>query len=1119
MTESLVLKNNYKLEKILGQGGMGCVYLATDIKNNRKVAVKKILIPEGTSNVKELIDRFYREYLFLSEINHPNIIKSYDFFTQKIQNLTHINNNLVQRQYFMVLELAEGLTLKAFLEKKSNSLSLSEQLAICIQLGRAIEIINSAGIIHRDIKPMNIIIDNQKKRVKLLDLGIAKDLNHDLETLTNTGSLIGSPGYMSPEQIDGKIAKNSDVFSLGVVLYQFFLWRKESPFKASTLIATMMAVSTQELPPLHEQLKLNVADQATYAKLSNLISKAIIKDAKQRIISVSEFVYSLEKIYQYHLQNKKKQKTELWCPTLKANTRQMEHLKNLRKKYSRSFDGSTKRRDKREQQRSTSRIKKRTLQNGKTTKVNLKKKNLLITINKIFFICMFICAIVILFFFQNTPDNVNLKNNNKEKNQSVSLEIKKDNKQSRKIAILKKEMLKKKKKENKQEQIKKKKTLKDELAENKKKLDELYYRKYLQKRKKDIFTQWTYLDNFSGKDKKVTLKITQQKEKIENNLAEKIKKQLSIVAFDTRKIQLLYRFKSIILHNHNVLQKMVRNNNYLRKNLQNFNDMKKQTFDEQEQYEEMWQEQYDQFVKIDFYTLMITRNLKKLKQKYSILKDTPEGLTFSKDIAMQIRGITVIFKMLHKFFSKCKKKRKIISFSTNSGKNWKGYIVKLSKYSFLLKTSLKRSLKTSHITTKIYFADIKTDYLSVFANPKKGFDLYAMGIVMFYDNNKLANKYFLAAEKKDQNVGQWLDKISIKESFDKDIEIKMDGLSLVKGKTEKYRIVISNNGKYVRESLELKVVPSKNIQLVTLGSIESFSLKNSEKCEFFFNLKTNKSGSHFLKIKLFSSGQLRKKTKHKIKMQKKIAGFLCLGWRTYSCNNNSYRVLEYKHRQTGIEFIKIPTGTFQMGAVGKYDEKPIHQVNISSFLMAKYEITKAMWQKTMKSTPWSGQNNVEEGDDYAATHINWNKADEFCKKQGMRLPTEAEWEYACRSGSVNTYYWGNAIDHRYIWLYSNTYQAGKRYAHKVGQKLPNAFGLYDMSGNVRELCSDWYDKSYYSRSSISNPTGPKEGLLRSFRGGAWNSPRENCCSVTRYSAKPDARLDNLGFRPCVSLKE
>lgn len=232
-----------------------------------------------------------------------------------------------------------------------------------------------------------------------------------------------------------------------------------------------------------------------------------------------------------------------------------------------------------------------------------------------------------------------------------------------------------------------------------------------------------------------------------------------------------------------------------------------------------------------------------------------------------------------------------------------------------------------------------------------------------------------------------------------------------------------------------------------------------------------------------------------------ITGFTFTGYNAQGYN-------EYQHIQTGMIFVEIPAGTFQMGSnTGYSEERPVHSVTLSSFLISRDETTQAVWQAVMGSNPsyfWnlSAKNPVEQ--------VSWNDCQIFCTNTGLRLPTEAEWEYACRAGTTTDYYWGNSIDGNYLWYYGNTVST-----QPVEQKLPNKFGLFDMSGNVWEWCSDWYD--FYSSSSQTNPTGPATGTYRVKRGGSWqgDTGRAWCRSASRFCGNPGDRY--TGFR-CVRSK-
>lgn len=239
--------------------------------------------------------------------------------------------------------------------------------------------------------------------------------------------------------------------------------------------------------------------------------------------------------------------------------------------------------------------------------------------------------------------------------------------------------------------------------------------------------------------------------------------------------------------------------------------------------------------------------------------------------------------------------------------------------------------------------------------------------------------------------------------------------------------------------------------------------------------------------------------------------------------------LEVKLAKTGIVFRLIPAGSFTMGSpaaeAGRADDEgPQHKVTLTkAYYMGKYEITQGQWYAVMGTIPWKGKTYVKEGYDYAAAYISWDGAQEFCKKlskqlgQTVTLPTEAQWEYACRAGTTTKYHFGTSDTNlgRYAWYTKNTYDIGEKYAHRVGQKLPNAFGLYDMHGNVWEWCSDWH-KDSYPTAAQADPIGPATGSYRVSRGGCWRDSAGTVRSANRYKVTPSRTGYYLGFRVCLS---
>ncbi len=238
--------------------------------------------------------------------------------------------------------------------------------------------------------------------------------------------------------------------------------------------------------------------------------------------------------------------------------------------------------------------------------------------------------------------------------------------------------------------------------------------------------------------------------------------------------------------------------------------------------------------------------------------------------------------------------------------------------------------------------------------------------------------------------------------------------------------------------------------------------------------------------------------------------------------------------KSGIEMVLIPAGTFAMGSdKGTPDEAPVHKVSVGSFWMDRYEVVQEEFRKYQRSDP-----SHFKGARQPLEQVNWTDAAGYCNDRsradglepcydektwacnfsanGYRLPTESEWEYACRAGTTTQYGFGNSAGslQDYAWHAENA--AAK--THPVGQKKPNAWGLYDMHGNVAEWCNDRYAKDYYKQSPDKDPRGPNEGRERVLRGGAWNSSAGSCRSTYRTSSLSvdDTCLadDAIGFR-CV----
>ena len=233
----------------------------------------------------------------------------------------------------------------------------------------------------------------------------------------------------------------------------------------------------------------------------------------------------------------------------------------------------------------------------------------------------------------------------------------------------------------------------------------------------------------------------------------------------------------------------------------------------------------------------------------------------------------------------------------------------------------------------------------------------------------------------------------------------------------------------------------------------------------------------------------------------------------------------------GMKLKLIPAGEFMMGSPAdeadrNNDEGPQHRVRITKpFYMGVTEVTQGQWFAVMGTKPWTGKEYVKEGDDYPAVYVSWDDAVEYCKKlstqdgNSYRLPTEAEWEYACRGGKSTAYSFGSDVIKLsdYGWwggLLGDGNAKSEQYAHRVGTKKANAFGLHDVHGNVFEWCQDIYDgKAYSSRSgTTADPLSSSGSEYRVLRGGSWSNLSRNARSATRGRNRPVYRNSYIGFR-------
>jgi len=247
----------------------------------------------------------------------------------------------------------------------------------------------------------------------------------------------------------------------------------------------------------------------------------------------------------------------------------------------------------------------------------------------------------------------------------------------------------------------------------------------------------------------------------------------------------------------------------------------------------------------------------------------------------------------------------------------------------------------------------------------------------------------------------------------------------------------------------------------------------------------------------------------------KVAGFKYRRDESFSCGGQTNTVEIYCHDRTGLEFVLVPGGSFMMGSPsgepGRYDnEGPMHRVSIEPFLICRTECTQAAWDRIGGDDDryWSGA-------DLPIETVSWDDCTVWCEKAGLRLPTESEWEYACRAGSTGRFCFGDSDSGlgEYAWHGDNSGDE----THPVGKKKPNAFGLFDTHGNVWEWCSDKWHDSYSGAPDDGTSWESGGGSWRVDRGGCWFSNARRCRSAFRARGGSGNRSNYDGFRPARSI--
>ncbi len=269
LTSGHLLAQRYEVLSLLGEGGMGAVYKAKDVELGRMVALK-VIRPDLARN-RAILDRFKQELILATQVTHRNVVRIYDL-------------GEAEGIKFITMEYVEGEDLAAILHQRTK-LPPQEAVGVIEQVCRALEAAHNVGVIHRDLKPQNIMRENGTGRILVMDFGLAKTLEGD--RMTQTGAMVGTMEYMSPEQaLAGNLDQRSDIFSLGLIFYE--LLTGQTPFRADSALASLIKRTQERVVPVSE------FDKSVPPELSQIVSRCLERDVALRYQSAAELLADLE---------------------------------------------------------------------------------------------------------------------------------------------------------------------------------------------------------------------------------------------------------------------------------------------------------------------------------------------------------------------------------------------------------------------------------------------------------------------------------------------------------------------------------------------------------------------------------------------------------------------------------------------------------------------------------------------------------------------------------------------------------------------------------------------------------------------------------------------------------
>lgn len=1108
----------YKIVKQLGKGGMGVVYKADDELLKRSVAIKVLLQYDAATTIQT--KRFLIEAQATASMSHPNIVAVYDI------------GQLEQENFYLVMEYVDGQSL-ADIIKERGPLGFSESIEITRQVALALDTAHSLKIIHRDIKPANILI-NKNGLVKVTDFGLAKMVAaSSLGGISYAGQILGTPFYIAPEQIDSsQVDGRADIYSLGITFYQMLT--KRLPFEGDDVYSLLLArfkkpptpITTYnpEIPSamariVHRMIEQNPQDRISTAKevVSQLTKLAqgehtsiyLKDDGKEEkkssgLIHIVYLSLFLSMICSYFLPfSSMMQQWQTWNAQLQQKEA-WEKIQTLRNcctewllSYQKFFPEAKKDLPQDIKKPEDPKVEPKSPEDPKIEEGN----------NAIIQDALVLLKVETLF------PKTDLKS------YTAFLDG-----QPWKDTILKAGTYQLKIEHPGYFPLQKQITIPTGPG--------IFIHKEILYPKPRAVSFVLEYDLDPGKKQEIDIIATQEGKTIPfsngalltpgkyhfsilaNGYTEESLEKEVLPGEETFEIPLKLKAKEI---EYTV---------YLQYEIPPHAGLKPPEFYSVEKEQLLLykkaQESYTFFLPVD------TKKVKVVQEGYEI---AILPLSFANLQNQEARLVLVpLPRILSSWVEDSVSGKKIqpaeIKYLSKRYATGDEIRVKPGKVALEIQFKEYKEMKKTFLVppgTAPFVIQHSLEPLQEFRFSVEG-PFFSESLLFFIDKKRLSS-YHAEYKKEGSSIrgslyltpkGRQLTIIHEFLSAEIDImgrkhasaewmEIRKDYLDVYLRLLQKekgnsavwdflYRLVSDSKiQEILKKNKDLGIALQKQAQEDTFGKEHFYQKRILEILKSLYFV-TGLNEEIWFKVK----DKYQESTVSKVYENKEFA--------FTEVNPQGY--LEYKHIKTGLVFVLIPGGTFYMGSsrdqgIRMELEIPQHQVTLDSFLIGKFEVSQKFLDKSFGLSYWFP------GDNIPVHNISWERALAFCQKYDMDLPTEAEWEYACRANTSSLFYWGNDYHNDYLWCEQNS----RKRLQNTGTKMPNAFGLHDMSGNIAEWCKDVGGR--YTNLPQNNPTGPSPRPFqntRVVRGGSYQMDAYMCRSAYRHFFRENYQGD-IGFRP------